>query len=68
MTDKETMQVALEALRVALARPERKPLTDYELRGLLLGIDPQTKRLPMGFKQFARAIEAAHGIKEPDEA
>ena len=95
MTDKETMQMALDALNMyqttlravvkvtgeqytgdpsilirtlekALARPERRPLTDYGLHGLLLGIDPEMKRLPIGFKKFARAIEAAHGIKETE--
>jgi hypothetical protein len=90
MTDRETMQLALDALltnmdahlgmadkmyaashaisalRKQLQQPERRALTDYGLHGLLLGIDPEMKRLPIGFKKFARAIEAAHGIKETE--
>ena len=42
---------------------KRQPLTDSHLCVLLLDIDPETKRLPPGFKAFARAIETAHGIK-----
>jgi len=33
-------------------------LTDDELLKLLKSIDQSTERLPMGFKLFARAIEA----------
>ena len=40
------------------------PLTDANLCVILLQIDCETKRLPPGFKEFARAIEAAHGIKQ----
>ena len=43
---------------------QRKPLTDEQLMIALLMVDPETKRLPVGFRAFARAIEAAHGIKE----
>jgi hypothetical protein len=38
--------------------PQRKPLTDEALMALL----PGAVRLPPGWKDFARAIEAAHGI------
>lgn len=38
--------------------PQRKPLTDEEMLEILVGIDADTKRLPPGFKAFARAIEA----------
>jgi hypothetical protein len=41
-----------------------KPLSESELFRLLHGVDGHSKRLPQGFLQFARAIEAAHGIKE----
>jgi hypothetical protein len=34
------------------------PLTDKQLLEILVGIDSETKRLPSGFKDFARAIEA----------
>jgi hypothetical protein len=44
----------------ALAAPV--PLTDEQLLEILTGIDSETKRLPSGFKNFARAIESAHGI------
>jgi len=43
---------------------QRKPLTDEQLMIALLGVDHETKRIPNGFRAFARAIEAAHGIKE----
>ena len=38
------------------------PLTDERLLEELKRLDPRTARLPLGFKAFARAIEAAHGI------
>lgn len=41
---------------------ERKPLTKTQLINLLINIDPETKRLPIGLYHFARAIEKAHGI------
>lgn len=43
------------------------PLTDKQLLEILVGIDPETKRLPSGFKDFARAIEARHGITKGQE-
>jgi hypothetical protein len=43
---------------------QRKPLTDEEIKQALTSVDPETKRLPPGIKAFARAIEAAHNIKE----
>ena len=49
---------AIEVLKAALAQPERKPLTDETLMALL----PGAVRLPPGWKDFARAIEKAHGI------
>ena len=55
------------AIRIATSlgwTPQRKPLTDEELKDALVSVDPETKRLPPGFRDFARAIEAAHGIKE----
>jgi len=56
---------AINALRTALAEPDRKPLTDKEIRDIAkqyaLGLafpynGPTTPEL------FARAIERAHGI------
>ena len=43
--------------------PQRKPLTDEELLSILSKIDECTVRLPRGLREFAQAIEAAHGIK-----
>jgi hypothetical protein len=43
--------------------PQRKPLTDEEVLRLLSKIDECAVRLPRGLREFARAIEAAHGIK-----
>jgi len=34
---------------------------------ILKSVDPETRRLPPGFKDFARAVEAAHGIKPISE-
>lgn len=42
---------------------QRKPLTDDEVLRLLSKIDEYAVRLPRGLRDFARAIEAAHGIK-----
>jgi hypothetical protein len=42
--------------------PQRKPLTDEEVLRLLSKIDECAVRLPRGLREFARAIEAAHGI------
>ena len=42
----------------------RNPLTDEQLLVLLSKIDEHAVRLPRGLRDFARAIEAAHGIKE----
>jgi len=56
----EYRQGLIDALPVQPAAPVA--LTDAHLCVILLGIEPTTKRLPPGFKEFARAIEAAHGI------
>ena len=69
----------MEALRAALAEPERKPLTDEEIVRLMVGEDRARlmlagKKDPY-FSEFAqgairelvesgRAIERAHGIGE----
>jgi hypothetical protein len=51
---------AKDALRAALEQPDQEPLSDEELDRLW--------REPMSadweHREFARAIEAAHGIKE----
>ena len=47
------------------AQPAGTPLADAQLLTILAVLDSSTKRLPPGFRQFARAIEAAHGIKPP---
>ena len=33
-------------------------LTDEQIKQALVSVDPETKRLPPGFRDFARAIEA----------
>jgi hypothetical protein len=43
----------------ALELQRDEALTDDELLAILKSVDPATQRLPSGFKQFARAIEAA---------
>ena len=43
-------------------QPKREPLTDEQILRLLSRIDECAVRLPRGLREFARAIEAAHGI------
>jgi len=73
MTDNDDdKQVYSETLLIVYQRgfsdgkrsAQREPLTDEEIKQALTSVDPETKRLPPGMKAFARAIEAAHGIKE----
>jgi hypothetical protein len=47
-------------LRQAIEQAEkpRQPLTDEEIKDALVSVDPETKRLPPSFRDFARAIEA----------
>jgi hypothetical protein len=54
-----------EALRryTTLPAAQRKPLEDDEIKAVIQSIDPDEKYLPKALRQFARAIEAAHGIK-----
>ena len=51
-----TRDLALDALRAALAQPERKPLTDEEIQDLAKSMDESVKW------PLCRAIEKAHGI------
>jgi ribosomal protein L22 len=51
---------AAQALRTALAEPERKPLTDEEI-ALIVGECAASAHRHDDFS-FARAIERAHGI------
>jgi hypothetical protein len=54
------MRDAINALRTALAEPERKPLTDEEIMEILdYG---QYGSVPAYQRNFVRAIERAHGI------
>ena len=60
-----TVEGLRNMIQAAIAQPVQPPskaLSDAELCVLLVEIDPETKRLPSGFRRFARAIEAAHGI------
>lgn len=50
---------AIDALRAALAQPERKPLTDDEIAEICMDCSLMT---PSDI-YFARAIERAHGIE-----
>jgi hypothetical protein len=56
--------VAFNKLYTTPPAAQRKPLTDGEIKQALTSVDLETKRLPPGMRAFARAIEAAHGIKE----
>jgi hypothetical protein len=60
------MDRALTALRTALEQPEQEPLTGGEIYTAYITaanqtLRPQDERIAFA---FARAIEAAHGIKE----
>ena len=49
---------------IAQLAKKREPLTDEQLLNILTTVDPMTRRLPIGFKAFARAIEQAiKGVK-----
>ena len=54
-----TRDLALDALRAALAQPERKPLTDDQIAEICMDCLLVT---PSDI-YFARAIEQAHGIE-----
>ena len=43
-------------------QPKREPLTDEQILRFLSRIDECAVRLPRGLREFARAVEAAHGI------
>ena len=57
---------AIDALRAALAQPERKPLTDEQCNSIehKAYLSTISKGKPMGdyAKKLMRAIERAHGI------
>lgn len=48
---------------VAAAPVQRKPLTEDEIEALFEGVDSEDKGRFAIVREFARAIEAAHGIK-----
>ena len=45
---------------------EWQGLTDEEMKNALVSVDAETKRLPPGFRDFARAIEASLKDKNHD--
>lgn len=54
---------AMLVATTAITQPARIPLTDERiLMALGAAVHKTPKRLPYGWKNFARAIEAAHGI------
>ena len=56
-----------EALSVLQAQPERAPLSDEQIRCLADSCSPNTETGSLNYGMFARAIEAAHGIKQGDQ-
>jgi hypothetical protein len=42
--------------------PQIQPLTDEQIREVILKMDPENHYLPKALRQFCRLIEAAHGI------
>ncbi len=66
---RRAVKVALDLARpptvkesLSVQQPAREPLTDEQILNVLKSVDHETKRLPPGFREFARAIEQAHGI------
>jgi hypothetical protein len=58
-------EAAIAALNERLAQPEQKPLSDEQVGEIYYGITHQRATISGSWiKTFARAIEAAHGIKE----
>ena len=59
---------AIAAIKEALAQPplpvQRQPLTNEQIEVLFKGVDSEDKGRFTIVRGFARAIEAAHGIKE----
>ena len=53
------------AVAATVAKREWVGLTVDEIHGALLSVDPETKRVPIGFARFAYAIEAK--LKEQNE-
>ena len=45
-------------------QPAQQPLTDEQIKAVIASIDPDEQYMPKALRQFARAVEAAHGIKE----
>ena len=60
--DYENGRVAVDALRAALAQPERKPLTEEEIVAVLVESAGMTVKANAVDLRFARAVENAHGI------
>ncbi len=63
--DHPRLEDDVQALRDALAQPERKPLTNremYELCPAVLMPARGAYEFALGLAKFARAIEKAHGI------
>ena len=66
MSHGQAVQEAKDVLRAALAEPQRKPLTDEQVRDLWSwSMTAEAERTATTQQHaFARAIEAAHGIGE----
>ena len=60
--DHQTIAGLCDAM-VAAAPVQRKPLTEDEIEALFEGVDSEDKGRFAIVRGFARAIEAAHGIK-----
>ena len=48
----------LRHIKKLKAKREWQGLTDEEMKNALVSVDAETKRLPPGFRDFARVIEA----------
>jgi hypothetical protein len=65
VTSSEPPPHAIEKQPLYTAPPQRQPLTDEQIYAIR---DAYAGHLKWGIKDFARAIEAAHGIRNNDAA
>ena len=63
IADPEWMETLPVGTKLYTASPQRKPLSDEEIMDRWITVMQNTKGTALPIPEFARAIEAAHGIK-----
>ena len=58
VNSKPLAKLAWDVSREMVRPPAPQPLTDKDIETVLVDIDTETKRLPPGLRNFARAVEA----------